>query len=481
MSFSVIPPEIKKRGREREYVQALRKGRGKIPRCNLLILGEQRVGKTSLYNLLIGQKFEEDRDPTLGIDNTTVVTMVDTRHLSIESWKEVDEGEKKEMDEEAFRNEIARLITPLDAREDKVTTPTEEDLLQRIVIAVDAYEKTVSFSPTFHISKYTSLPKPKRVRFDVSRPVVPSQHKDIPIPAVGHPKARIPQSAPPAAPSTTTEATPVHPRPQRVPAAAIHPRSVEKIRSKPSERDTGLIVRISRRHAIGIHKIRKSGSVVKSDPDLHLNTFDFAGQKVYRPMHHCFITGRAMYIVVFNLRKFIDEVREASRESLEELRYWLHSIHAHIRKDADKESGVRQVVLVGTHRSPKGVEISEDELHKIDEILKEELLHEDCNNRCVNHLSFLSCPSQSNRMFAAVENSHDKPSQRKSSGATILQDKLKKLAKDLPFLKEDHPLVYLRFEEVLVQYKQKLNIHGSSQVRQLPVHFRALICLHAWT
>ena len=428
---SVIPPEFKKRGREREYVQALRKGRGKIPRCNLLILGEQRVGKTSLYNLLIGQKFKEDRDPTLGIDNTTVVTMVDTRHLSIESWKEVDEREKKEMDEEAFQNEIARLITPLDARDDKVTIPTEEDLLQRIVIAVDACEKTVSFSPTFHISKYTSLPKPKRVRFDVSSPVVPSQHKDSPIAAVGHPKARIPQSASPAAPSTTTEATPVRPRP----AAAIHPTSV-----------------------------------VKSDPDLHLNTFDFAGQKVYRPMHRCFITSRAMYIVVFNLRKFIDEVREASRESLEELRYWLHSIHAHIGNDADKVSGVRQIVLVGTHRSPAGVEMTEAELQEIDKILIKEFLDEDHHNRCANHLRFITCPSRQSRVFAAVESSYDQPTQRESSGATVVQDTLKLLAKELPFLKEDYPLLYLRFEEELVQCRQKLHEEHSSQVRVLYSH-----------
>ena len=473
----MIPPEIKRRGREREYVRALRKGRGKIPRCNLLILGEERVGKTSLYNLLTGQKFIVDRMSTFGIDNTMIVTMVDTRH--IKSWMEVDDGKKKEMDAQAFQNEIARLIPPFDAREDKVTTPTEKDLLDKIDRALVVYFKnSVSRPPIRHVTsnsleKSTSLLKPKEVQVVPPDGIVRSQQKDSSTPATGQPEARSPHSASPAVPSTTPVATPAHPQPQRPPTAATQPRIIANIKSNPSEKETGHIL-ISRRHSMGIQKKVMSRSAVNSEPELSLNTFDFAGQKAYRPMHHCFITSRAMYIVVFNLRKFINEVREASRvttevressrESLEELRYWLHSIHAHIGKGADKESEVKQIVLVGTHRSQAGDEMSEAELQEIDEILTKEFLEEDHHYRCVDHLSFITWPSQRRRIFAAVENSHDQPTQRKSSGATMVQNTLELLAKKLPFLEEDYPLLYLHFEEVLVQYRQKLQYEHSSQV-----------------
>ena len=75
------------------YMKALDEGECKIPYYSMLILGEQRVGKTSLYRQLVGKPFIENLDSTKGIDNKTVET-VDARTITLgqegqSSWKEV--------------------------------------------------------------------------------------------------------------------------------------------------------------------------------------------------------------------------------------------------------------------------------------------------------------------------------------------------------------------------------------------------------
>ena len=60
---------------------------------------------------------------------------------------------------------------------------------------------------------------------------------------------------------------------------------------------------ISQGSARKIEKLSRTGK--GKDPPLTFHTLDFAGQKLYRPMHHCFITQHAFYIVVFNLVDFV--------------------------------------------------------------------------------------------------------------------------------------------------------------------------------
>ena len=65
---------------------------------------------------------------------------------------------------------------------------------------------------------------------------------------------------------------------------------------------------ISQESARQIERLNRSGK--GKDPPLTFHTLDFAGQKLYRPMHHCFITRRAMYIVVFNLQVLVKDLNE---------------------------------------------------------------------------------------------------------------------------------------------------------------------------
>ena len=69
-----------------------------------------------------------------------------------------------------------------------------------------------------------------------------------------------------------------------------------------------------------------------------LSLWDFAGQELYYNTHHAFMATHAIYLLVFDLTRFIDP----SRRFLEyqRIHFWLQSIYTHT---------VAPVILVGTH------------------------------------------------------------------------------------------------------------------------------------
>ena len=70
----VIPAVIARRGKNyvEQYLRALKEGKTAIKRLNLLVLGEERVGKTSLVRSLLGKEFLPDCVPTRGINMSSI-------------------------------------------------------------------------------------------------------------------------------------------------------------------------------------------------------------------------------------------------------------------------------------------------------------------------------------------------------------------------------------------------------------------------
>ena len=158
LSPPVIPPEIKKRGKHAEeiYRRALRKGKKRIPRCNLLVLGEQRVGKTSLIRLLLGKKFIE-LEPTRGIENHVVDT-VDVRSISTTQWEEVKrEDQAKENDDLLVNGVVEEMGQLQPLHRDK---PGEKKAVKSI--SEEMLLKTLNdiFSKMEHMQK-PHVPEPK--------------------------------------------------------------------------------------------------------------------------------------------------------------------------------------------------------------------------------------------------------------------------------------------------------------------------------
>ena len=480
--YIVIPPEIKKRGQAvvDHYRIALRHGKGKIPRCGLLILGEARKGKTSVYRLLVGKDFDPDQDPTRGIDNNEVDT-VDSREISI-SWKERGEQDQLEERKHVYSSAIINELPDEDVKrkpdhQAQFEVKSEKGLLDviDIVRAKIAKENTrrkpliIKHSPIGFpfVGQSTSglLDSPGQLPHTESVKSKPVKSSVVTTPNVEQ------RPAPVAEKKTGSESVKkVTKQPTTIPESSQKPK-YPKHAPAPKKTHPPLLERqisTTRKEAKHINSALKDGKREKIEPSLQLNTLDFAGQKNYRPMHHCFITRRAMYLVVFNLQDMIEYVEqleksEPSAESgpnpVEEVRYWLHSIHAHIyppdqpEESKAKDDRHRRVSLVGTHRNPRNGKraLTLQDLHKIEVKLREELEEDD---RCVNHLR----KTKPGCLFTAVENS--RPRKDPNSGAMSLQDHLSSMTKSLDFLEEVYPVSWLRFETRLLKMGQATTQRG---------------------
>ncbi len=417
------------------YWEALREGEEKIPYCSMLILGDEKVGKTSLYRQLVGKDFKEDLDRTRGIDNNTV----DTVALDIESdeWKEKESSEEDGGFVKALSKEIVKKLPPppppaVNDDGDIKEEVSEEELMKRILVAVKRIKEGEQID--------SALPQPQpSTHLPTSASEQVQNKKDEPeLEKKNPPPLREPHIKPETPPNTT----PLDATPPNVP-----PNSAEK---EPAM--------LNRRQSSYVNSAVRKRPVNSEDPSLVLNTLDFAGQELYRPMHHCFISRRALYIVVFKIPDMLGE--NSFKKSLEEVRYWIHSIHSHIyppEKDVTREDKkINRVFLVGTHRG----DYTDEDLKIIDELINEELIEDE---RCCNHIHSvgpvgeLSCPTT---YFIPVENQIDHTRSRdylRDSGTRDVQIIVKTTSRKLPFLDECYPIKWLKFEERLKKQMETMS------------------------
>ena len=501
----MIPLEISRRGEDaiKIYKHVLKKGKQKIPRCNLLILGEEHVGKTSLYRLLVKKSFDKHQQSTRGIDDNEV-DIVDERSVTMgDDWEEKPKENQEEQISKTYIDGMSETLhaeLPPEKAKKEVYEPEpvlqENELMNRLKDIRQELEKIREGLD--------------QVRFLTKRP---SQSQAVRDEHIDHVTSQRPKY-PPTGAGAVRDAQDRHhtqphhqesithrkehqdrPKPRDSTQRVIEDNKNSPIQPLSSESEevnvstTELLLEepkqevatpgISRRESQSISKKlkakkQKANDQPKEPTQLELKALDFAGQKQYRPMHHCFITRRAMYLVVFNLQKMIEYIeKEESIPSdamtssdaipfspIEQLRYWLYSIHAHVFPP--KGDNTRRVCLVGTHRSPpEGRHISDDEIKKINERLTCEFEDDD---RCTNQFHYMGS-SKPKLIFAFVENSIDgkEYNDRVKSGAVDLQKELKLVSSRLKFLNDDHPLIWLRFEQGLIKMRDNL------KKKQLPL------------
>ena len=404
----MIPSKIKKLGPEAEeiYLRALDEGEQKIPYCGLLILGREHVGKTSLYRQLVGKEFKEDLESTRGIDNNTVDT-VDRRVLDVEAWQEKEATDAGEQ----FGDAVINMVVP--QLPEKPSEEAQEEKEEKVVKENDLIAKIQRIK-----NKLKERERHAAVRPPLSKPKV--EH-------------------------SLSKQAPQDPTPRKKLAT-----------SEPEI--SGSSGMLNRRQRDRLNSIVKRGKEVFEpiEPALVLNALDFAGQKEYRPMHHCFIRRRAIYVVVFKIPDLLDKSLRCS--AIEEMRYWVHSIHAHIyppdesMRGADKK--MQRVFLVGTHRGEQ--KLSKESFNEINGLVEELTI----DDRCINHVCPVKLPDYGSSFFIPVENSLDKKRggcYLVESGTKPLQEEIKAMCKDrerLPFLHESHPIKWLQFEKDLIDFSK---------------------------
>ena len=107
-SFSAtVPPEIQERGPEaqRAFLKAMWSGKVQVYRTRIMLIGQDRAGKTSLKKSLLGIPCDPQEDSTVGIEVDPSKFEVDVDRVM--NWQLT---EQKDLAVHEFNEDIAKLI-----------------------------------------------------------------------------------------------------------------------------------------------------------------------------------------------------------------------------------------------------------------------------------------------------------------------------------------------------------------------------------
>ena len=444
------------------YEEALKDGRTQIPHVKFVLLGEAGHGKTSLLRLLEGEEFEPDSTSTEGIDCDLVSskTFIGTdeacwkkhdRLNSIDALAGILEKNLPEpetgatakqkspwdgLTEAEAEQRIARLFRPpppLVPRSGHRPQPLPSHAPPQVVPVFEPRSTwgppelhSPIFQPPISFTRRTEPPQ-LHPAVDRERTRQPQQQQQREAPAREEGKASLPQRPEEAIPGNIAEqpeGTPDPPRPGRMLSHPGTGRALDRALSKLKDAGGGA-----------------------ENPKLTFTTYDFAGQDLYRPMHHCFITQRSVFVIVFNSQVYNELRRENDESRYKYISYWFNTVSAYTEVMDPKLGRKPPVFLVGTHRGPyddrKGkriLKLAPDDEKEIREDLEKCYQEDDDYDRYLRHLK-----GSTHDHFYFVESSQE----GEESGAPGLRCCLRKKADSLPYMKQEYPVRWLQLEEML--------------------------------
>ena len=102
----LVPSEIKVRGPRAKlaYENALKTGKVKVYRARIMLIGQDRAGKTSLKKSFLGLPFDPEEDSTDGIEVDPTKFEVDIDQ--VKNWKRTDE----KLSVSQFASDLAKMV-----------------------------------------------------------------------------------------------------------------------------------------------------------------------------------------------------------------------------------------------------------------------------------------------------------------------------------------------------------------------------------
>jgi len=329
---TVIPPEIIVRGRLalEAYKRALAEGKTCDKRVPVMLIGQDKSGKTSLKRSLRGEPFNLDEESTVGID-------VDPSYfkVSTEIWKIGDKDQERNSETSICYEYHAARATVQRLKEEQMA-PSPETKKSRSIPVVDK----VPADPTGSPDAATPLPLPNTVR-----------QKDRSDEMSNDPESgqacRYPEQDDSIPKDTGNQG-------DRSDETSNDPESVQAFRypeqddSIPKDIQTEIIKRL------------ENGSKVEDEEDVHSVLWDFAGQSVYYTTHPLFLTPRAVYLLVNDLsqnpsekakpvvrqgmyRKLLDSF--GLKTTFDYLNFWMSSIASLASQEESVQENVESEVL----------------------------------------------------------------------------------------------------------------------------------------
>ena len=403
MSFPV-PPEILARGRSatEAYNKALVDGETSLRRVPIMLIGQDRAGKTSLKKSLKGICFDPEEDSTVGID-------VDPSHFKVttETWKTGTTDNDQNLDEAiSFDYQTARcIVDSLNNDQRRPGRSIDSDG------SADGSDSGGSDEPFPGQSSTGPARDPEQIQTSVEP--APSSSRDV-----------------------------IHVSPDTT--------KVEKV-------DVNRLTALVPEEVAALTETLLQGNWRDNGEDIFSSLWDFAGQSVYYVTHPLFLTPKAIYCLVFDLslnpqdtakplvRKGVFKKSQESfnlKTNVDYLDFWMTSVASLTSTENERRTvgpklevlpaKLPPVFLVCTHAdTPYGGGDPRELSHEIFGYLKEKPYGA--------HLSDV--------FF--VDNTRLSVHKTECLEVVRLRKEVLDAAKDLPHINEVIPIKWLKFEKVL--------------------------------
>ena len=254
-----VPLEIRARGllALSAYKKALSEGMTCIKRVPIMLVGQDRSGKTSLAKSLKGERFNSEEDSTVGIQ-------VDPSYINVstEIWKPGEKEEQQNVERAcSYEHHAARLIVQNLSEEDSV--PKEESLES------DQIEHLVQ-------AKSDSFSQSKDDISSLSAALVTS--------------------------NTTSHDSVSNSESDDLPEGSVFI-SMSQDHTISDQQPAGNILTVPDEVASLVDVLLRKADDSEREEDIYTVLWDFGGQAVYYTTHPLFLTSRAIYLLVNDLSR----------------------------------------------------------------------------------------------------------------------------------------------------------------------------------
>ena len=434
-----MPQEIRARGRLalRAYRKALSEGRTCIKRVPVMLIGQDRSGKTSLAKSLKGERFNPEEDSTVGID-------VDPSHfkVSTEIWKPGEKDEQRNVERAwSYEHHAARLIVQ-NLSEEK-SAPKEESLepdeIEYLVpgesVEINVSEAIVS----------TSCARDENMVESCSQ----SEEDSLRIPAASEA-------------SNTFSHESVSNSESEDSLVGSDSISMSQDHTISDQSPAGDIQTVPDDVASLVEVFLREDKDLEREEDIYSVLWDFGGQTVYYTTHPLFLTSRAIYLLVNDLSRHLhDKAKSVMKQGMftklqdsfrlktnaDYLDFWMSSVaslaiqdESHSKKTkSDLLPELPPVFLVCTHADKPCDGGDPRELGRM----------------VFGHLQTKPYKTHLHDVFI-VDNTKS-GHELECPDVLRLRHEIRAVAKELPHMKEAVPIKWLKFEKEMQAKKDEGN------------------------
>ena len=398
-----------------------------------MIIGQARTGKTSLKKSLKGELFNPNEGSTEGIETDPSYFKVTTDVWRTGSNSKDTETESEFLLDRQVAQNIAKSLKEKEHLGDPSTIGTKPSVKDFKVV-----ERSKANSPPTERSAKSS-----------SNRIEPSHQDSKVVENAKAPPLRTELSVEPEEPKASSSVT-------------------EKIESDPSPQDSKDHQKVPENVAALVQELLKDNKKFMEGDDMYSVIWDFGGQSVFYDTHPIFLTKKAIYILVHDLsrhpyQKADAPVKQGMYEDIEDtdcqktnfdyLDFWMSSIYSLVSKNTNRQKTASPetlppVFLACTHAdepyTKKGNPSKEIYGALKDKIYRDLL-----------------------KGFFVVDNTKS-GSDDECQGVKKLREIVLSVAKELPQMKEEIPLKWLKYEKLLYllmsKGRQRISIEEARQI-----------------